>query len=208
VIDETLVARSRPIVLRFFRNSPPAAHICAPAAANRDYRSRMQSHRNPAAWIVFGIALFGAAAVARAQVEPAESIDTARSIDTAIRTLDLGDLTREGEGRLVSERTDSRHEGLFMALNSAFIISASTDVSISMYQIGRGVARETGFGAQWQDSPMAFAVTKSAMAAAFAYGLNRIHKTRPKTAFVIGIAATALEGWLAVRSARMSAPHP
>jgi hypothetical protein len=103
---------------------------------------------------------------------------------------------------------DDRHDRLFQSLNAAFVIAAGTDVSVSMYQIGRGAARESAFGAPWQDSPVAFAITKSAMTAAFAFGLQRIHKNRPKTAFVLGIAATALESWLAVRSARISPLHP
>jgi hypothetical protein len=42
------------------------------------------------------------------------------------------------------------------------------------------------------------------MTAVFVYGLQRLHRDRPKTAFILGIAQTALEGYLVVRSARMS----
>jgi hypothetical protein len=77
-----------------------------------------------------------------------------------------------------------------------------------MYQIGRGVARERALGAQWQDAPVAFAITKSALAATVVYGMQRMHKQRPKTAIVFGIAMTALESWLTVRSAGINASIP
>jgi hypothetical protein len=95
------------------------------------------------------------------------------------------------------------HDIMFTTVSAAFVVAASTDLSVSMYQIGRGSAREVAFGAQWQDSPVAFAVSKSVMTAAFVYGLQRMHKTRPKTALVLGLVATAVEGWLAVRSAQI-----
>jgi hypothetical protein len=90
----------------------------------------------------------------------------------------------------------------------ALITAAGSDVAVSMYQIGRGHAREVGFGASRQDSPVAFALTKSAITALFAYQLQRIHRTRPRTAFLIGLAATAVEAGLAVRAARMGVGAP
>jgi hypothetical protein len=100
----------------------------------------------------------------------------------------------------------SAHDGQFNVVIGAFITAAGADLAVSMYQIGRGAAREGAFGAPWQDSPVAFAVSKSAMTAAFVYGIQRVRKTRPKTAMVMGIAATAAETWLAARSANMPAP--
>jgi hypothetical protein len=87
-----------------------------------------------------------------------------------------------------------------------FITAASTDLAVSTYQIGRGAGRERGFGAPWQDSPVAFGITKSAMSAAFVYGIQHVHKTRPKTAIVLGVAATAVEGWLVARGAALTPP--
>jgi len=92
----------------------------------------------------------------------------------------------------------------FNLLLASFITTAATDVAVSMYQIGQSSAREQAFGAWWQDQPVAFAVSKSAMAAAFVYGLQKIHRTRPKTAFVLGLAATAFETSLIVRAANMN----
>ena len=82
-----------------------------------------------------------------------------------------------------------------------FVTAAGADVAVSMYQIGRGTAREAAFGAMWQDSPVAFAATKSALTALFAYQLQRLHRTRPKAAFILGIAATGAESALVARSA-------
>jgi hypothetical protein len=104
--------------------------------------------------------------------------------------------------------TSVSHDGKFNVVIGAFITAAGADLAVSMYQIGRGAAREGAFGAQWQDSPVAFAVSKSAMTAAFVYGLQRVRKIRPKTALVLGIAATAAETWLVARSANMPAPEP
>jgi hypothetical protein len=92
----------------------------------------------------------------------------------------------------------------FPLLLAAFTAAASADLAVSMYQIGRGAAREAAFGSQWQNAPVAFALTKSGMAAAFALGLQRMHKDRPKAAFVLGLSATVVESFLVVRAARIS----
>jgi hypothetical protein len=78
-------------------------------------------------------------------------------------------------------------DGAFHIVLGSFVTAAGTDVAVSMYQIGCGTAREAGFGSWWQDSPVAFAATKSALTALFAYQLQRLHRTRPKAAFVLGI---------------------
>jgi len=96
-----------------------------------------------------------------------------------------------------------RRDRAFNIVLGGFFTAASSDLAVSMYRIQEGSARERGFGSWWQDSPVAFAASKSAMAVAFAYGLKRVHKTRPKTAWVMGIAATSFESWLVVRSARI-----
>jgi hypothetical protein len=100
-----------------------------------------------------------------------------------------------------------REDPRLQLLTGAFITAASADLAVTMYQIGRGAARERGFGAWWQDEPVPFALTKSGMAAIFVYGLQRMHRTRPKTAFVIGLVATAAEAALVVHGARMK-PRP
>jgi hypothetical protein len=89
----------------------------------------------------------------------------------------------------------------------AFVVSATADVAVSTAQIQRGVARERGFGAWLQDSPVPFVVTKGLVAASFVYGVRQLRKTRPKTAMAFGIVATAVEAGLAVRSARIAAPR-
>lgn len=98
---------------------------------------------------------------------------------------------------------EDRNNARFHFVMGAFITAASTDLAVSMYQIGRGAARERAFGAHWQDSPVAFAATKSAMTAIFVFGAQRLHKERPKTAIILGIAQTAVEALLVVRSARI-----
>jgi len=99
-------------------------------------------------------------------------------------------------------------DGAFHVVLGSFMTAAGTDVAVSMYQIGRGTAREAAFGSWWQDSPVAFAATKSAVAALFAYQLQRLHRTRPKTAFILGIASTSVEAALVARSARIRQPGP
>jgi hypothetical protein len=88
-----------------------------------------------------------------------------------------------------------------------FAAAATADVALSMMQIQRGVARERGFGAWMQDSPVPFAVTKGLVAASFIYGVRQLRKTKPKTALAFGIIATAVETGLAVHSARIAAPR-
>jgi hypothetical protein len=163
----------------------------------------MQPPLNPTPWLVLAIALLGSPTSAGAQTERADSVGA--PCLNAARVCEPEPKIDDRDG--MTSSTDSPHDGSFHALSAAFVIAASTDLAVSMYQIGRGAARERAFGAQWQDSPVAFAVTKSAMAAAFTYGLQRMHKDRPKTAFALGVAVTALEGWLAMRSARISPSH-
>jgi hypothetical protein len=92
----------------------------------------------------------------------------------------------------------------FPVLLAAFTTAASADLAISMYQIGRGAAREAAFGSKWQNRPVVFALSKSGMAALFAVGLQRMHKDRPKAAFILGLSATVMESFLVVRAARIS----
>jgi hypothetical protein len=99
--------------------------------------------------------------------------------------------------------TAGKDEGRFHLVLGAFVTAAGTDIASSMYQIGRGSAREAGFGAAWQDSPVAFAATKSALTALFVYQLQKLHRTRPKAAFILGIAGTSVEAALIARTARM-----
>ena len=96
-------------------------------------------------------------------------------------------------------------EGHFPLLLGAFITAASADLAVSMYQIGRGAAREAAFGSGWEHAPVPFALSKSGAAAAFALGIQHMHKSRPKAAFILGLSATAVESMLVVRAARMSA---
>ena len=99
--------------------------------------------------------------------------------------------------------TASRGDGTFQVVMGAFLTAAGTDIATTMYHVGRGTAREAGFGGWWQDSPVAFAVTKSAVTALFAYQLQRLHKTRPKTAIILGVVSTGLEASLVARTARI-----
>jgi hypothetical protein len=165
----------------------------------------MHSPLRPIAWLALGLAVIAAPIPARAQVDSADLIGVrVAPAQTQSRgpELSLDDLDR------VASTGDSRHDGLFRAISTAYFVAAAADLSISMYQINRGVAREGAFGAQWQDSPVAFAVSKGALAVAFWYGLRNIRKERPKTAFILGIAATAFEGYLAYRSAQIGPPAP
>ena len=100
----------------------------------------------------------------------------------------------------VAERGDGR----FQLVLGAFITAAGTDIALTMYAIGKGSVRESGFGAWWQDSPLVFAATKSAISAIFAYQLQKLHKTRPKAALVLGLVDTAIEASLVARTARLS----
>src|SRR6185436_5020504 len=157
----------------------------------------MSSHVNPAACFVIALVLLAMSVPARGQ---SASTDDATGA-THFRHLDLDALPQALEMRPgVAPGENARPDRLFRAVSVSFLITASADLSSSMYHIGQGTAREVGFGAPWQDSPVAFTVTKSAMAAGFALALERLHKTKPKTAVVLGLAATALEGWLTVRN--------
>ena len=155
-------------------------------------------------WLVLAAALLGAPAPAGAQTHPADAVDVPCLVATAnCAPQVIHDSSNHAEVAAAGHPVE-----VFHAVTTAFIIAASADISVSMYQIHQGEAREVGFGAQWQDSPVAFALTKGAMAAGFAYGLQRMHKSRPKTALILGVAATALESWLTVRSARVSPSRP
>jgi hypothetical protein len=94
-------------------------------------------------------------------------------------------------------------DGHFPLVLGAFLTAASADLAVSMYQIGRGAAHEAAFGSGWDHKPLPFALTKSGAAAAFALGIQRMHRDRPKAAFVIGLSATIVESVLVARAARI-----
>jgi hypothetical protein len=164
----------------------------------------MTSHVKPVLFFVVGLVVLGASAAARAQSDGGDIV-LAPEPQTPALVIPVPATVASRETRAPEI---NHHDTLFRTVTTALAITTSTDLSISMYQIGKGNAREAGFGASWQDSPVAFAVSKSAVAAAFMYGLQRLHKHHPKTAIVLGIGSTALEGWLTVRSARMSPATP
>ena len=96
-----------------------------------------------------------------------------------------------------------KDEGHFPLVLGAFLTAASADLAVSMYQIGRGAAREAAFGSGWDHAPLPFALSKSGASAVFALGIQHMHKDRPKAAFVIGLSATIVESMLVARAARM-----
>jgi len=100
-----------------------------------------------------------------------------------------------------------KDDGHFPVVLGAFLTASSADLAVSMYQIGRGAAREAAFGSGWEHAPVAFALSKSGAAALFAIGVQKMHKDRPKAALVVGVSATIVESLLVVRAARIS-PSP
>jgi hypothetical protein len=137
--------------------------------------------------------------------DPARLPPALFAVDETVQKLRLDVPAASAASPASLERNRASNRAFDVVIGS-FIVTASSDVAVSMYQIGRGQAREIGFGAWWQDSPVLFSASKSAMTVAFAYGLKRVHKSRPKTAFVMGIVATTVEGLLVVRSARIAPP--
>lgn len=150
------------------------------------------------------VAVIAAPATARAQALPSASAACAvEDIACASSAVSSG---QSDNFRLeVRDGGTRRSDRKFQIVLGSFITAAGSDITLSMYQIGKGNAREAGFGSWWQKSPAALAVSKSAMIAFFAYEVQEVHKDRPKLAFVLGVTATALETALAVRSARMHA---
>ena len=115
--------------------------------------------------------------------------------------------TNAGEPRpTMTARADDAASERFHLLLGMYLTAASTDVSVSMYQIGRGTAREIGFGGWMQDSPVAFSLTKSAMGALVAYQLEHMHRRRPKLAMTLMVISTGLEVALAARAATINGP--
>lgn len=162
--------------------------------------------RRFAATLVALVALTLTAAVARAQDRPSPiglpcATPDARACGAALAAAGYPAASLQSDGGFTG--TVDRSDARFDFVLGAFLTAAGSDVALSMYKIGNGSAREAGFGAWWQDSPVAFAVTKSAVSAAFAYELQRLHQTRPKAAFVVGIAATAIEASLVARTAQL-----
>jgi hypothetical protein len=203
--SETLVTVPSHIVLAFAPKFAAGGAQKHSSHWQTHYCSCMQTPLNPTVWLMLTAALLGSPAAAAAQEEQASIVVDAPSLSaTQLREPEPAIDTRD----VIVSIAESHRDGPFRFVSAAFFVAASADLSVSMYQVGRGAARETGFGAQWQDSPVAFALTKSAMSAAFVYGLQRMHRTRPKTALVLGLVATAFEGWLTVRGVRISATQP
>jgi hypothetical protein len=122
---------------------------------------------------------------------PVHLIERGRLLSSTIRWC-TDDLTRAARGvtfeltATAADQTATATEGSGrLSLLGALITAASADLAVSMYQIGRGAAREA-FGTTWQDAPVPFAVSKRAMAALSTFGVQRMHKGRPKAALILG----------------------
>ena len=164
----------------------------------------MQLRSRLAGALFVGLALLVSSTPARAQlVLPAGA--HAPTLDVAAAPRPMAADVRAADR---TTAPDGPRDPLFSVVTGAYIAAATADIAVSMYQIDRGAARERGLGAQWQDSPAAFAITKGALAATFVYGIHRMHERRPKTAIMLGIAATAIESLLTVRSARIGTTIP
>jgi hypothetical protein len=111
---------------------------------------------------------------------------------------------RDGQATAVGP---SRRSGKFDALIASYVATSTADVALSMYHIRRGTGRERGFGAWWQDRPVPFAISKGAMIAASVLIFQNIHETRPKTALILGLVATAVESSLVARNAWLMSNH-
>jgi hypothetical protein len=152
--------------------------------------------------------LFIALACAPAYAEGPIAASLARCFDVRqpCETLDPGRFLESDapDAAGVSRNSAEQNDRKFQFMLGAFVTAAGSDLAMSMYHIGKGTARERGFGAWWQDSPVAFGITKSGSMAVVVYGLHRIHKTNPKAAFVLGIVATSVEAALVARSAVLS----
>ena len=153
-------------------------------------------------WFVVGLVVLGASAAARAQSDGGDGV-LAPEPQTPSLVIPVPTTVASRETRAPEV---NHHDALFRSVTAALAITTSTDLSISMYQIGKGNAREAGFGSAWQDSPVAFAISKSAVAAGFMYGLQRLHKNHPKTAIILGIAPAPKAG--SPFEARMSPATP
>ena len=160
----------------------------------------MRAHGTAFARLVAVLTMLAAPAQAQ-QAEPAAEQPAGSNVDRAPARLPDPII-----GAPAPPAPADAHDLLFHMVSASFITAASTDLSVSMYQIGRGAGREVAFGAAWQQSPVTFALTKSVLAAGFVYGLRHVHKSRPKTALALGLAAVAVEGWLTIRSARINGP--
>lgn len=75
----------------------------------------------------------------------------------------------------------------------AYVIASGIDVGSTLYWVGKGEAREVGFGKAFQDRPIAFAATKLGLTAAVSWSLVRLSKDHPKLAFWTAIGATGFE---------------
>jgi len=117
---------------------------------------------------------------------------------------------QEPQARAEAEpsQTHPSDDTKFRVMLGGYVVAATTDTAVSMYHIGNGTVRERGFGAPWQDSPVAFALTKTAFTVFFAYQLERLHRTHPKAAFTLGIVATSVEATLVARTAYLAHQHP
>jgi hypothetical protein len=153
------------------------------------------------------VAAIGAPAAARAQALPSTPAACAIG-DLACASSTVSTSQTDNFRIEVRDGAVRRNDRAFQIVLGSFITAAGSDITLSMYQIGKGNAREAGFGSWWQKSPAALAVSKSAMIAFFAYEVQQVHKDRPKLAIILGVTATAVETALAVRSARMRALVP
>ena len=87
---------------------------------------------------------------------------------------------------------------------AAAAIGQFTDVSTTMYAMGRGGFEEANPLLSWaEDKPVAMGVVKGLVATVTTVTLVKLHARRPKTTLVLALALTALQAWVTWRNAEV-----
>lgn len=97
-----------------------------------------------------------------------------------------------------------RHAGWLHAAIAAHVIAQSADLSTTSYAMGRGGFRESNpVMRPFAGDPVRLALVKGGYAVGTSYLFLRLHRTRPRLAFVVATASAAFSSVIAARNARL-----
>jgi len=96
------------------------------------------------------------------------------------------------------------HEGWLHAAIAAHVVAQFADISTTQFALGTGRYREANPVLRpIMGGPIRMAIIKGTYATVTSYGLLKLHKTRPKTAFALAVLSTVATSYVAARNVRV-----
>jgi hypothetical protein len=124
---------------------------------------------------------------------------------TLTATLVIAAMLAQGQvATLPRQQASERHGRILHAVIAANGIASFADISVTMYGVGSGQLLEANPLLRWAEHrPVGMALVKGSIAALTTVALIKAHKSKPKAAMVLAVVLTLMNGYVAVRNAKL-----